>query len=321
MVTPREAAGRSGCTGKGGAGWRSACGALLAAVTLVLVSCTRVGVPVSGTLIAPLVTATAVEDGGTATPQGGPPPGISLDRTYAVVWVPEGETLAVREPAGISGAVVGILGQDQRGLTLTGNVSRLGSSVWVEVNRPGGGKGWVNAWNLTEEVPPEAFCGDDRVLSLLAELQRALKEQDGVALAGLASPKRGLVIRHAAWDIDVPLPEAALPELFDNPKERRWGYRRDNNMPIEGTFREVILPELTDVFEASPTISCDNLVSGVSASDVRWPTDLTNLNYYGFYRPAEEGGAPYDWRAWAVGVEYVDGEPFIAILVQFQGEI
>ncbi len=311
----------SGGTGMRGAGWRSVCGVLLVALLPALASCTRVGVPISDTLIAPLTTATAVAEEGTATPQGGPPPGISPDRTYAVVWVPEGETLAVREPAGISGAVVGILGQDQRGLTLTGNISRLGSSIWVEVNRPSGGRGWVNAWNLTEEVPPEAFCGDKRVLGLLAELQRALKEQDGIALARLASPKRGLVIRHASWDIDVPLPAAALPDLFDNPKVQLWGYRRDNAMPIEGTFRDVILPELEDVFEASPTISCDNLVSGMSASDVVWPADLTNLNFYGFFRPAEEGVSPYDWRAWAVGVEYVDGEPFIAILVQFQGEI
>ena len=122
---------------------------------------------------------------------------------YAVAWIREDEPLTVRQPAGITSMAVASLASDQRGLTATGKTTQMGSSTWVEINLPAGGKGWINGWNLTEDVPSSSFCEDARISDLANQFIVAVSERDGGTLARLVSPKRGLTIRHDWWNPEV----------------------------------------------------------------------------------------------------------------------
>jgi hypothetical protein len=292
------------------------------AAGLLAASCTRASVPVpeqgAGT---PSPVASTLEPTVPPTPE----PIIEIrpfvEQTYAVVWVPPDQPLVVRQPAGISSVEVGTLDHDEAGIRLTGKTTLLGSSEWLEIHRPEGATGWVNGWNLTEEVERDAFCQDLRALDLLARLTQALTALDGPRLAELISPRHGLIVRHDSWNPEVQLEAEAVRGLFRNPIVQDWGILRDSQVQVLGTFEETILPMLDQVFNAAPEVSCNQLGAGSSAQDPRWPGEYENLNFYSFYRPAPDPGNRLNWHTWAVGIEYVGAQPYVVLLVHFQGEI
>ncbi|HEY4665807.1 MAG TPA: hypothetical protein VIH26_00760 [Anaerolineales bacterium] len=240
------------------------------------------------------------------------------DLRYAVVWV--GQGLAVRQPAGITSSEVALLPADQRGIGVTGQSTFLGSSTWLEIFLPEGGTGWVNGYNLTEDVSPEAFCQDPRPIDLANRFILALQGESGLELAQLASPKRGLIIRHDWWNPEVIAELGSLPLLFQDSTELNWGISRDSGIPIIGSFAEVILPQLLDVFPIAPSFSCNRIATGNTAEEVAWPAEYTNLNFISFHRAAPSPSS-LNWRSWALGIEYVNGSPYLAVLVQYRGEI
>jgi hypothetical protein len=289
---------------------------------LVVGGCTRTTISVTeianATQSSVPPTATAgIEPGATLRPTEP----ISSGLAYAVAWVPGGEALAVRQPAGTSGSEVDELSSDQQGIQLTGNSTLLGSSLWVEILRDGGGTGWVNSWNLTEVMSSFDFCADPRAEGLVASVKTAIRERDGQALADLVNPRRGLVLRLDWWNPDVPIAASEVSSLLTSPRIIQWGIERENNQPIEGTFRQTVLPALDDVLESDPVVSCNSLNAGRTAQSVQWPDEFTNINFYSFYRPANQAGNELSWRGWAMGIEYVGGRPFLSLLVQYRAEI
>ena len=50
------------------------------------------------------------------------------------------------------------------------------------------------------------------------------------------------------------------------------------------------------------------------------PFEYGNFNYVALYRAADSGDE-FNWRTWAVGIEYVRGQPLLVFLVQNAWEI
>jgi hypothetical protein len=289
-----------------------------AAVGLLLAGCTRA--------IVPLSVVTRTPPGPTASPTRTPGPtfiAISGDPTghpYAVVWVPAESNLPVQQPAGIPGLQVGVLPPDQRGISLTGNSTLLGSSLWVEILAPEMA-GWVNSWYLTEDVSPPDFCSDPQVTAVLSSFGEAILGRDGRALAALASPRRGLIIRHDWWNPEVIVPPQDVSGIYFNESVYDWGESDTPGSPVEGTFDQVVWPLLADVFGGESEVTCNSLRTGMTTGEVRWPGEYTNLNFYAFYRPAADPGSQLTWHTWAVGMEYVDGRPWVTVLVHYRAEL
>ncbi len=290
------------------------CGALL------LTGCRQSLVP-AATVTAPataILSATSTQ-APTATP--GPTLQTSTEFAYAVLGATADNPLQARQPAGITSMAVGSLAADQRGIALTGRSTRLGSSTWVEILLPQSGSGWVNAWNLTEDVSPSGFCEDPRVPDLINRFILAVQKRDGTQLSQMVSPRRGLVIRHDWWNPEVIFEPREVDLIFQDPVGRIWGVNRDSEQPISGPFRQVILPRLDDVFSVAPEQACNQLSVGTTALAAEWPAEYTNLNYISYYRPAPTPGNALNWRAWVLGIEFVEGQPYLAYLVQYRGEI
>lgn len=303
---------------RSGTGWLGPA-SFLCAVLVGLVAaagCTRTSVPVGAT-------PGSLPTGALPIPiRTGVPFGLGRpsETQFAVVWVPEGQTLAVRVPAGISGTSVAEFPYDDRGLALTGNALFLGSSLWVEVDSPAG-SGWVNSWNLTESVLPDDFCDDARVVPVLQAFMQAVDLQDGQAMQRLASPKRGLVLRHDWWNPEVIIPPGDVTALFTDRAPRDWGVGDTLGSPVRGSFSEVFWPELAEMVRGTPTITCNSLVTGSTARPAQWPGEYANLSFYAFFTPDPASDTGFNWRTWAVAIEYVEGLPYIAVIVQFRGEV
>jgi hypothetical protein len=224
-------------------------------------------------------------------------------------------------PAGISGEVVRTLPWDSKGIMLSENTTMLGSSLWVEVILEDGTMGWVNAWNLTEYHPQLEFCNDLRPKEVLEEVTPLLASGALAELTPYVHENRGLTIRLSWSNPDVYFTKSDLATLITDEEEQDWGVYIGSDIPARGTFQEVIYPKLESVFSTSHQISCNTLQFGVTSGDVVWPSEFINLNFYSFYRSASPGGNVYDWRTWAIGIEYIDGEPFIAVLIHYTSEL
>ncbi len=250
------------------------------------------------------------------------PPVTVAVQGYAVAWVPEGESLTIHNPAGIAGDAIGELAYNERGIRQTGNTSSLGSSIWVEIIDARGRKGWVNAWNLTEYVPSEAFCADERARAVFAAAVQALQSGDGASLARLVNPARGLIIRHGWWNPEVIISPGEVEGILSGHQDREWGTVGGGGFTIQGSFREVILPELEKTLvDNSGRVQCDELTLGKTVEQVGWPGEYADLHYYAVHRPPPENGNPFNWQTWGFLFEYIQGQPYLTGLIHFYPDI
>jgi hypothetical protein len=296
-------------------GYRIILLSLVLPLALFLSACTRNSVP--------LEQITAVPTGQEPTEAAPKPTFIPFEvaGTYGVIWIPSDERLEVHNPAGVAGSVVNELDYDARGIRLTGDSTGLGSSLWVEISTGLDQTGWVNFWNLTEDVSQDAFCGDERVYDLVGRAVDAIVTQDGDELASIANPRRGLAIRQEWWNPEVQFPPGQIASLFTSRESFDWGEQSGSEFHVNGSFPEVVLPLLQDVLQAGRQPVCNQIQSGVSSRPAEWPSAYQNLNFFTFFRPAPEKGNRYDWRAWALGFEYIKGEPYLTVMVHFHGDV
>lgn len=246
----------------------------------------------------------------------------TLSGDLAVAWVERGQELRLRGEAGIASETLEELPHDARGLRNLRQAAMLGSSRWMQVESASGIQGWVPSWNLTEQIEASAFCSDARVPLLLDQLRRAFLEEDGALLERLVSERRGLILRHDPWNPEIRIREAQIPELFDSPLAIDWGQRYISETAIEGTFAELFLPKAQEILgDTSVQRSCLEIQQGITQLQINWPEEYANLPYYGLYRPTPMGGNPFYWQTLVVGVEYVNGEPRIAVLLLIQPPI
>jgi hypothetical protein len=293
---------------------------LIFCLIFVLSGCSRGDVPlptfpVAETFVLPTDQAPTQ----TATPQVSEKYPLNVE--YAAVWALKEEGLSVRNQAGISATIAEVIPWDSRQIYLTGNRSLLGSSMWLEIMTETNTKGWVSAWNLTEYVSPSQFCDDSQTRNVLEGFLQALQDPENNRLKGFISPNRGLSIRLNWYSPDVTYSVDEVDSIFKDVREMDWGTMADSGLQITGSFEKVIQPKLEDVFTDPPESLCNELEWGSTAGTVLWPNELENLNFYAFYRSAKEGGNPLDWRTWAIGIEYVNHQPFIAILIHYSSEL
>lgn len=247
-------------------------------------------------------------------------------KIYAVAFLGEDDLLNVRVSPGLSSEVIQTLDPSTRGLRATGKQEELDGQTWLEFQLEGDLTGWISSRFVTEQVEAEDFCHDPRVDDLIKDLHQALEKRDGKLLSKLVSPKHGLTIHHNWWNpaVNIASPEA-VENLFISTTDYNWGTEDGSGLPIDGPFKDKILPKLLDVFQSDYTLHCNILETGVSAGGtaglLNWPVEYSNLNYMVVFRPPPSVEDELNWRTWAVGVEYVNGVPYLAVLVQYYWEI
>jgi hypothetical protein len=240
--------------------------------------------------------------------------------SYAVILVSDDDVLNIRSGPGVANPVVGTLQPTQSGLTRTGKTSSVGEDLWVEIQNPGGGTGWVNANFLTEEVAPSAFCSDARVTTLIQNLASAVKAPSDDILAGLVHSLHGLDARLWRYGTVANYTPEEASWVFESEYEVNWGPAPGSGENTLGTFSAALLPRLQEVFGSNYSLHCNDTLDLATFSLEPWPPEYTNINFYTVYSPGTEQYGGLDWRAWTVGVEYVEGQPYLFSLAHYQWE-
>ena len=241
---------------------------------------------------------------------------------YGVIQIVPDDVLIIRSAPGAGNPVTGSFAANTTTVMRTGPASTVGEDLWVQVQKSGSDTGWVNAAYLTEYVTPAAFCADGRVNSLLTNFGNALKTSDGQALAALVSQAHGMTVRLWRNGNAVPFFPKDARWIFESTYEHNWGAAPGSGLDTIGSIHEVVIPKWLDVLNA-PTpgyiASCDAPQSGGASYDTSWPASYANINFYSLFKPGPAGNE-YSWRTLLIGVEYVQGQPYIFSVTQMDWE-
>ena len=271
--------------------------------------------PQTTTLVGPASPGTQVP----ANPGATSPAAVLPQGQYAVILIKEGAVLNVRQSPGTTSAVLETLPPHSAGFSLTGKTNEIGGDTWVEINRTGGGTGWVNATYVTEYHPANTFCGDVQATALLEAFKNAVLNKNGEQLAGLVSPRHGLTVQYLRGGNSATYtPDKAL-WLFTSTYQMDWGANPASGQEVKANFHEEVLPKLVDVLGSTYTPACNNVLIGGATYKYQWPFEYGNINYYALYHPATAGN-DQTWRTWLVGIEYVSGKPYLFSLVHLYWE-
>jgi photosystem II stability/assembly factor-like uncharacterized protein len=159
-------------------------------------------------------------------------------------------------------------------------------------------------------ISHDDFCADTRVPALIEQLKGSVNQSDGDMFAGLVSPLHGVDIRLWAYSTAVNFNATGARSIFTGTDSINWG-GGPSGTPDVGTFKDIIQPKLMDVLNA-PNMEtyCDNLTKVYPLANP-WP--YPDYRYYNLYKPASD--LFFDFRTWLVGIEYVNGQPYISALV------
>jgi hypothetical protein len=228
---------------------------------------------------------------------------------YAIILVESNDVLNIRSKAGAANASVGTFPPTFTGVMRTGPSVKVGNALWVEVTRPDGGTGWVNSRFLTD-VAPATTC-DPKIMSLLDNLGKAVLNSDGKMLTSLVSPLHGVDIWLWRSGNVINFDAEHFRWVLGSTYRHNWGKNPASGVITTGPFHDAVLPALVDVYQNAHEIRCNH--SGVPGWNANaWLDQYRNITVYSIYKP----GA--DWRTWLAGFEYVNGNPYLFALINFQ---
>lgn len=290
------------------------------ALFLAAIACSTVtpAVPATQTAVPPAESPTAAVSEATqqATEE---PSAIPPAYRYSVVLLPADGQLDAHTEPGADAPVAGTFPPDYAGLVPTGRVSMIGPSAWTEVQLPAGGTAWVNRKNLTETVDSAVFCADTRPLDRFSDLKQALLNNDGRLLTPIVSPVHGLTVEYIRNGIPKVYDAEEASFVFGRLEVVNWGLGPGSGLPVEGSFSELVQPDLYAVLEAAHETHCDSITLGGASYNVEWPFRWQNIHYYSLFKPGSVD-VELDWMTWVAGVEYVDGAPYLFSLTRYTWE-
>ncbi|GAB4455985.1 MAG: hypothetical protein Kow0070_05230 [Anaerolineales bacterium] len=230
----------------------------------------------------------------------------NLTGPYAVVNVAANDVLNIRAGAGVSQPILGYFAPEANDVMRTGPSVSVDGAVWVEVRRNDGLTGWVNSYYLTEYVTHEAFCADSRILPLIGQFKQSLNQANGNLLSPIVSPVHGVNMHLWAYGPGINFTQAAAPGIYTSAAVYNWG-GGPSGIPDTGTFNDVVKPKYLEVLNA-PNMEtyCDSLEK-VFPLGRPWP--YPNIRFYHLYKPAT--GQLFDFRTLLVGIEYINGQPYL----------
>lgn len=242
------------------------------------------------------------------------------DIIFQVVFVEQDDVLNVRSGPGVENDIVGSMAPDFSGILITGSGQDVAGSTWYPIDS-GELNGWVNGRFLSEHVEPQTFCSEESPRAVVDSLLLAVANRDGDSMAQLVPDGRSLRIRRHWWNPEVAFSQEDVRSLFVSEESYYWGSADGTGDPINGSFREVILPLMDRNLVPATETGCNEIVHGGTAGIVQLPESYDGINYISAYRPAGPEEIELDWGTWVIGIERWQGMYYLSYLVHYEWEI
>jgi hypothetical protein len=161
---------------------------------------------------------------------------------------------------------------------------------------------------------PSSICNDPQVTALIDSFKSAVLKSDGPLLSSLVSPARGMDVAFFRDGTVITYDQEHAKFLFETTFQVDWGAEPGSGAAKKGSFHDVVVPKLKESFNQSYTLHCNELSHGGASYELKWPYQG---EFYSVYFPGTEANGNMDWHTWVMGIEYVNGKPYIYALLQF----
>lgn len=165
---------------------------------------------------------------------------------------------------------------------------------------------------------PYDFCADIGGYHLIESLIQAFTSKNGALFASLVSPTHGVDVRYYRDGKVINYDVEHAKFVFETTFEADWGLSFGSGEPTIGSFQEIVLPTLQQVFTPASLVVCGQLQIGGATYFPEWP--YPDLDFYSVYFPGTEEFGKMDWQTWSVGMDHVAGETYLAALVHYVWE-
>ncbi len=169
---------------------------------------------------------------------------------------------------------------------------------------------------LATAVP--SFCNDPRGRDLITSLTTAIQSKDGSLLASLVSPSHGMDVRFYRDGKVINYDVEHTKFIFETSYQADWGLSFGSGQPTSGSFQEIVLPSLKQVFTSNAKIVCDQLKTGGVTYEPIWP--YPTMDFYSVHFAGTDPNGGLDWQTWAAGIDNVAGKLYIAALAHYVWE-
>jgi hypothetical protein len=158
------------------------------------------------------------------------------------------------------------------------------------------------------------LCADPQVTAVIDSFKTAVLNSDGMLLSSLISPTRGMDVAFLRDGTVITYTPEHAKFLFETTFEVDWGVAPGSGTAVKGSFHDVVVPELVKAFNQPYTLHCNELKHGGATYELEWPYQG---EFYSLYFPGTEANGNLDWHTWVIGVESVNGKPYIYALMRF----
>jgi hypothetical protein len=167
---------------------------------------------------------------------------------------------------------------------------------------------------VSSPANPSTICNDPQVTALIDSFKSAIVNSKGPLLSSLVSPSRGMDVAFFRVGTVVNYDQDHAKFLFETTYQVDWGAEPGSGAARRGSFHEVVLPKLRESFNQQYELHCNELSHGGATYELKWPYQG---EFYSVYFPGTQANGNMDWHNWVMGIEYVNGKPYIYALMQF----
>lgn len=159
-----------------------------------------------------------------------------------------------------------------------------------------------------------AFCSDPQVVAVIDAFKSSMLNEDGLLLSPLVNPITGMDVRFFRAGNVLTYSQEQAKFLFVSTYQADWGAHPASGENLTGAFHEVVVPELQKFLQKNYALYCNELHHGGATYQPNWAYDG---NFYTLYFPGSDEFGFLDWHSWVIGIDYVNGKPYLYALTQF----
>jgi len=159
-----------------------------------------------------------------------------------------------------------------------------------------------------------AYCTDTQVTAVIDSLKTSMLTENGTLLSSRVNPNTGMDVRFFRTGNVLTYSQLQAKYLFITTYQADWGAHPASGENVIGAFHEVVVPELVKVFKQPYVLYCNELKHGGATYQPGWDYDG---NFYVVYFPGTKEFGNLDWHSWVIGIDYVNGKPYIYAMTQF----
>ncbi len=168
------------------------------------------------------------------------------------------------------------------------------------------------------KAPLSDYCLDKQATALITSFKSSLQSANGSLLASLVSPVHGMDVRLYRESRVVNYDQAHAKFLFTSTFQEDWGRAPASGVDIKGSFHQLIVPDLLEVYDLNYTLSCNQIQVGGTSYKAIWP--YPDINFYSLFFEGSQGNGSLDWNTLLIGMHYVNGKPYLYAIMRFRWE-